>query len=459
MKNALLISGYTRSLKENYNNLQRYVLENNNIDIFIHVTLDTDQKYKNYNVSLDEIYNLIKPKGIIMTKNYKFNENNEINDVLNQNYKFFLLNEERKRIERIEKMNYNVIIKIRPDVNLQEKIDINIEKNKIYIPKDTKIDKHKLKNKDDKYICDIIAYGYSNIIDEYLNIYKELPELIEMHGTVNETLLYNYLHNNKIVYELVDINYAVILSLCNTIAITGDSGSGKTTISKIIKNIFNDSFILECDRYHKWEREDINWNKYTHLNPEANYISKMTTDVFDLKIGKNIYQVDYDHKSGKFTDKELIESKTNIIVCGLHSLYLPDNITNLKIYIDTDDNLRKHWKIKRDMKKRGYSFEKIMEQINNRKCDFDMYIHKQKEEADIIINYYTNTIFDINNLNLDNNPSVFLRIGIKESYNLSNIIKTNKIEQIEYENQFVYLYFSENNNYEDIIKMIIINLQ
>ena len=356
-------------------------------------------------------------------------------------------------------MNYNVIIKIRPDVNLQEKIDINIEKNKIYIPKDTKIDKHKLKNKDDKYICDIIAYGYSNIIDEYLNIYKELPELVEMYGTVNETLLYNYLHNNNIVYELVDINYAVILSLCNTIAITGDSGSGKTTISKIIKNIFNDSFILECDRYHKWEREDINWNKYTHLNPEANYISKMTTDVFDLKIGKNIYQVDYDHKSGKFTDKTLIESKKNIIVCGLHSLYLPDNIINLKIYIDTDDNLRTHWKIKRDMKKRGYSFEKIMEQINNRKCDFDMYIHKQKKEADIIINYYTNTIFDINNLNLDNNPIVFLRIGIKESYNLSNIIRKYKIEKIEHENQFVYLYFSENNNYEDIIKMIIINLQ
>ena len=100
-----------------------------------------------------------------------------------------------------------------------------------------------------------------------------------------------------------------------------------------------------------------------------------------------------------------------------------------------------------------------MEQINKRKYDFDMYIHKQKEEADIIINYYTNTIFDINNLNLNNNPSVFLRIGIKESYNLSNIIKTYKIEKIEQENQFVYLYFNENNNYEDIIKMIIINLE
>jgi len=31
----------------------------------------------------------------------------------------------------------------------------------------------------------------------------------------------------------------------------------------------------------------------------------MEKDVFDLKIGKDIYQVDYDHSSGKFTDKKL----------------------------------------------------------------------------------------------------------------------------------------------------------
>ena len=81
--------------------------------------------------------------------------------------------------------------------------------------------------------------------------------------------------SNMFFIYLIDINYYVVLSLCNTIAITGDSGTGKTTISNILKELFSDSFVLECDRYHKWERNDENWKKYTHLNPDANYITKM----------------------------------------------------------------------------------------------------------------------------------------------------------------------------------------
>ena len=75
----------------------------------------------------------------------------------------------------------------------------------------------------------------------------------------------------------------------------------------------------------------------------------MQKDVFDLKIGKNIYQVDYNHKTGKFTSEELIESKNTILVCGLHSLY--NQNSNLNIFMDTMKDLNIIWKIKRDIKK------------------------------------------------------------------------------------------------------------
>jgi uridine kinase len=296
-------------------------------------------------------------------------------------------------------------------------------------------------------------------MNQYFNYYLHLDSLIDNYGTVNETLLYNYLNNNKIPYNLIDIDYLVILSLFNTIAITGDSGSGKTTITKILKNIFNNSFILECDRYHKWERHDINWKNYTHLNPEANFITKMQNDVFDLKIGNNIYQIDYDHKTGKFTDKELIESKENIIVCGLHSLYMPDIILNLKIYMDTDDNLRMPWKIKRDIVKRGYTVEKIYDQIKNRQTDFDKYIYPQKEKADIIINFYTDNIFDIHNFDINFVPKVYLKIGIKSTYKIDKIINKLTIESINLVDNFFYMYFKQVNDYEEIIKIIIMNLK
>jgi uridine kinase len=347
---------------------------------------------------------------------------------------------------------------MRPDTNVKTKINYIIDPGYVYIPLESKIDKPKLHNENDNHICDIFSYGHPEVMNLYFDYYTQLQCLINQYGTVNENLLYHYLLNNNIKYKLIDIDFFVILSLCNTIAITGDSGSGKTTIANILKNLFNNSFVLECDRYHKWERNNKKWENITHLNPDANYITKMTNDVFDLKMGNTVYQVDYNHSTGKFSDNEKIESTDNIIVCGLHSLYISDSILNLKIYMETDDNLRIPWKIKRDMHKRGYSIEKIMVQIENRKSDFEKYILPQKQIADIVINFYTDTVFDYKSYNINQKYDVFLRIGIKPKYNIINIISQLKIINILEENNFIYLYFNSNFHYESIIKTIICNL-
>jgi len=464
MKIALLIAGYLRGFIENIDNIKKNIIQNNDCDIYIHITdnNNNDLKYLNKNIYIDDICNILKPKLLVSSKNLNFSEKPNINNILNQNYKFFWLNEERKKICNIENIHYDCVIKIRPDVNVLSKILYNeINLNCIYIPNDDKIDKGKLYNIDDKHICDIIAYGSQNAMEQYFNYYLHINELLNNYGHVNETLLYYYLNNNNICYKLVDINYIVILSLCNTIAITGDSGSGKTTISNILKELFNNSFVLECDRYHKWERGNQNWDKFTHLNPDANYITKMEKDVFDLKIGNNIYQVDYNHSTGKFTDIELIESNDNIIVCGLHCLYLPDNIINLKIYMDTDKNLRIPWKIKRDINKRGYTITKIIEQINSRENDFLKFIYPQKNNADIIVNFYTDKVFDILNFDINEENNIYLRIGIKDTYNINNLISKIKFNKIETENNFIYLYFNKltkMDEYKNIIKTVFINL-
>ena len=461
MKIALIISGYLRSFEHNIENIKKYIIENNNVDIYIYITKNKETKYINLDIDINKIICTLNPKYIIISDNTDFKKGNKINDIMNQNAKFYLLNEERKRIEQIERITYDLVCKLRPDVHLNEPIDFYKfdTNNAINIPIDSKIDISKLITPHDNYICDIFAFGSPILMNHYFNYYLQLDSLIENYGMVNETLLYNYLNNNRIQYNLIDIDYLVILSLFNTIAITGDSGSGKTTITKILKKIFNNSFILECDRYHKWERDDINWKNYTHLNPEANFITKMQNDVFDLKIGNNIYKIDYDHKTGKFTDKELIESKENIIVCGLHSLYMPDNILNLKIYMDTDDNLRMYWKIKRDIIKRGYTIEKIYEQIINRKNDFDKYIKIQREKADIIINFYTDNIFDIKNFDVNFEPNIYLNIGIKSTYNIENFTDKLTIENVQIIDGFFFLHFKDINDYEEIIKKIVLNLK
>ena len=416
MRVAVLISGYLRSFKENINKIEKIIIKKfNNVDFYIHITKN-EEKYDKY-LNPSNIYEDIKtiesklnPVCLLVEDNIEKDNFSIINNWL----KFFKLNEIKKLNEK-NKGKYDLVIKYRPDLDIisEDLFNIKINKQKIYIPKDSKIDKNKLKNLEDKYICDIFSFGTSSVMNKYFNIYKNLPKLIKKYGNISETILYYYLEDNNIKYDLIDVNYQVILSKCNVFAICGDSGSGKTTFGNILKKFFSNSFLLECDRYHKWERGDKNWEKYTHLNPEANYISKMNEDIFNLKVGNSIYQVDYDHKYGKFTEKELINPSENTIVCGLHSLYhTNDHLYDLKIFMDTDNFLKKEWKINRDVKERGYSIEKILNQIEKREEDYEKFIYPQREKSDLIINFFHN----------DKNE-ISLKLSINQKFNIKNIIK------------------------------------
>jgi uridine kinase len=289
-----------------------------------------------------------------------------------------------------------------------------------------------LRHPDDEYICDIFAFGKSSIMNRYFNVYKELEELSNKFGFISETILKKYLTKSKIDYTLINIEYNMILSMCNIFAIAGDSGSGKTTLGNILKNYFSNSFMLECDRYHKWERGHDNWKNFTHLNPDANYLTKMSDDIFDLKIGKTIYQVDYNHSNGKFTEKEKIDTSDNLIVCGLHSLYNNnEGVYDLKIFIDTDINLKTRWKINRDINKRGYTFAQIIDQIESRKEDYYKFIYPQKEKSDIVITFFTDSEFDMNKL--DDEPNIYLKILVNKKYPLIDILSFLSKNNIEFD--------------------------
>lgn len=183
------------------------------------------------------------------------------------------------------------------------------------------------------------------------------------------------------------------------IGIGGDSGVGKTTLLNNLQMIFQNKMLqLEGDGEHKWERSDENWKKFTHLDPKANHIHKQSEAIYRLKNNQTIYRSEYDHSNGKFTKPRKVVPKEFIVISGLHPFYLPKLRKNIdfKIYLDTDETLRRYWKIIRDTKKRGYSTEKILKQIDSRVHDATKYIYPQKEFSDMIINY-----FPIKKLNLE----------------------------------------------------------
>lgn len=438
MKAALIISGYLRTFNENLPLLKKSIIDKfDEVDIYMHITKNEEKedRYINHKNDIDFIDSCLNPVCLLFESNQHFSSDKNLNNLLNHWSKYYKLNEIKNKNEE-RRGKYDIVIKYRPDLNIiSEDVFIgDLSDDVIYLPIDAKIDKNKLSNNYDNYVCDIFSYGNSIAMDKYFRIYENISSLINKYGQVSETILYNYLNDFNLSYKLLPIEYSVILSRCNIFAIAGDSGTGKTTLGNLLKQYFSDSFILECDRYHKWERNDEMWKNYTHLNPEANYLTKMSQDIFNLKIGNSIYQVDYDHSCGKFTESERIESCDNIIVCGLHSLYSDnDSVYDIKIFMDVEDDLRIKWKIERDMIKRGYSKDNIIKQIESRKEDYYKFIYPQRSISDIVINFFRNT----------NNESIGLKIFINNKHFIDNILK-------QLSNNGIFFEKKSNDSFEEI---------
>jgi uridine kinase len=223
----------------------------------------------------------------------------------------------------------------------------------------------------------------------------------------------------------------------STFAICGDSGTGKTTMAETLARHLSNAVVLECDRYHKWEREDLHWKEFTHLNPEANELDLMNQDVQTLKDGKGIFRRNYNHDMGTFTQDQEVKSADNVIACGLHTFMCPEGLYDVKIFMDTDPTLKAQWKISRDIGKRGYSLEQARAQIENRQEDYALFLEPLALDANIVVNFrnetdlYTDSIKGIGR---------FLRVFIKEVYRLSDILR-------EFSNLGVdYIFCSENSS-------------
>jgi uridine kinase len=181
--------------------------------------------------------------------------------------------------------------------------------------------------------------------------------------------------------------------------------------------------IIRGDDMHKWERLDDNWKKYTHLDPRANNIHQDMSHVLSLKTGNKIKRSFYDHNTGKFKLPEFIKPNKLIIFEGLHSFYLKNqaDIYDLKVFMEPEENLRIWWKVQRDVRKRGYSPEKVLEQLKRREEDAIKYIRAQANNADIIATFYSKTSLDFNNANT--NPTLGLKIILPNYINLDLLLE------------------------------------
>ncbi|MGC9045149.1 MAG: phosphoribulokinase [Thermodesulfovibrio sp.] len=173
------------------------------------------------------------------------------------------------------------------------------------------------------------------------------------------------------------------------VGIAGDSGSGKSTFVKTLANLLGEKEVREIcfDDYHSLDREERKAVKITPLHPRANNLGLAIEHMWHLKQGKKILKPVYDHSTGKFGEPEWVFPVPYIICEGLHTFYFSvlAVIYDLKIYYDTDLELKIIWKIQRDVVERGYFAEKVIEEIRERQKDIRNFVEPQSQYADILI--------------------------------------------------------------------------
>jgi uridine kinase len=222
------------------------------------------------------------------------------------------------------------------------------------------------------------------------------------------------------------------------IGIAGDSSTGKSTLLEDIRNLVSRERLveLEGDGDHKWERGSQKWQELTHLNPKANFLHRQAEQIIALKNHKHVDRIDYDHTTGKFTAPQRVRSNDIIVLSGLHAFYLPISrkAIDLKIYLEVEENLRRHWKICRDTKYRHHDLSHTIRQIESRMDDARKYIHPQKQFADMVLEYFSDSQYTVGDPTA--NPEVRLKILLNANINLDPILRFLDDKKATYEHDY-----------------------
>ena len=176
------------------------------------------------------------------------------------------------------------------------------------------------------------------------------------------------------------------------IGIAGGTGSGKTTLmNNLIKTFQEDVTILSHDNYYK-RHDDLTYEERCLLNydePAALETDLMARHLELLRQGQAIDCPVYDFTQHNRSDETIrIEPRKVIIVEGIlifENQPLRD-LMDIRIFVDTDSDVRLCRRIKRDVNKRGRSLESVLTQYQETvKPMHEMYVEPSKKYAHIIV--------------------------------------------------------------------------
>ena len=175
------------------------------------------------------------------------------------------------------------------------------------------------------------------------------------------------------------------------IGIAGGSGSGKTTLmNNIVSRFGADITVLSHDSYYK-RHDDMTYEERCRLNydePAALETELMTRHLDLLRHGQAIDCPVYDFTVHNRSDETTrIEPGKVIIVEGILIFENPElrDLMDIRIFVDTDADIRLCRRVKRDVNKRGRTLESVLTQYQETvKPMYEKYVEPSKKYAHIL---------------------------------------------------------------------------
>ncbi|WP_026361499.1 phosphoribulokinase [Amycolatopsis nigrescens] len=175
------------------------------------------------------------------------------------------------------------------------------------------------------------------------------------------------------------------------LAVAGDSASGKTTLTAgLVQALGPDRCTSVCvDDYHRFDRRERANSPFTALHPDANHLDIMEQHLQLLATGQPILKPVYDHETGELTRPQLVEPNDFIIVEGLLPLYtkLARACFEVTVYLNPPEPIRRGWKVRRDIAQRGYTEQRVLDELDRCAADSAEFVRPQQRHADIVVRF------------------------------------------------------------------------
>ena len=177
------------------------------------------------------------------------------------------------------------------------------------------------------------------------------------------------------------------------IGVAGGTGSGKSTLVRRLQEAFScEDVATLCHDYYYKAHPELSYEERTQLNydhPDAFDTDMLVEHVRALKNGEVIERPVYSFVEHNRTDERVLVKPSKVVIIDgiliFENKELRDQM-DIKVFVDTDADLRLARRILRDVRERGRSMESVVNQYTTTvKPMHEQFVEPSKKYADVII--------------------------------------------------------------------------